>query len=156
MANIAALDIHDPQRGLFGRCEPKTGIEPFGRLVEQVVTSEPYASAQHVFWIVDNGSSHCGKRSVDRLQTAWPNLVLVHLPVHASWLNQIEIYFSILQRKALTPRHFASLAELENRIMSFQADWRRDATPIDWRYTCRDLNRLLERINHHDQLPNAA
>jgi DDE superfamily endonuclease len=156
MAYLAALDVHDPQRGLFGRCEPKTGIKPFGRLVEQVMTAEPYASAQRVFWIVDNGCSHCGKRSVDRLQNAWPNLVLVHLPVHASWLNQIEIYFSILQRKALTPRHFASRAELENRIMSFQADWQRDATPIDWRYTRRDLNRLLERINHHDQLPDAA
>ena len=156
MAYMAALDVHDPQRGLFGRCEPKTGIDPFGRLVTQVMTTEPYASAQRVFWIVDNGSSHCGKRSVDRLQNAWPNLVLVHLPVHASWLNQIEIYFSILQRKALTPRHFASLVELENRIMSFQADWQRDATPIDWRYTRRDLNRLLERINHHDRLPNAA
>ena len=153
---MAALDVHDPQRGLFGRCEPKTGIDPFGRLVTQVMTTEPYASAQRVFWIVDNGSSHCGKRSVDRLQNAWPNLVLVHLPVHASWLNQIEIYFSILQRKALTPRHFASLVELENRIMSFQADWQRDATPIDWRYTRRDLNRHLERINHHDQLPDAA
>jgi hypothetical protein len=89
MAYIAALDVHDPQRGLFGRCEPKTGIEPFGRLVEQVVTSEPYASAQYVFWIVDNGSSHCGKRSVDRLQAAWPNLV--HLPVHASWLNHRDL-----------------------------------------------------------------
>jgi hypothetical protein len=54
-------------------------------------------------------------------------------PVHASWLNQIEIYFSILQRKALTPRHFVSLADLEHRIMSFQTDWQRDATPIDWR-----------------------
>jgi hypothetical protein len=67
------------------------------------MTSEPYASAQRVFWIVDNDSSHRGQRSIDRLQGAWPSLVLVHLPVHASWLNQIEIYFSILQRKALTP-----------------------------------------------------
>jgi hypothetical protein len=156
MAYLAALDVHDPQRGLFGRCEQKTGIEPFGRLVEQVMTSEPYASAQRVFWIVDNGSSHAGQRSIDRLQTAWPNLVLVHLPVHASWLNQIEIYFSILQRKALTPRHFASLAELDQRIISFQHDWQQHATPIDWRYTRRDLQKLLDRINHHDQLPNAA
>ena len=89
------MDVHDPARGLFGRCEAKTGIEPFGRLVEQVMSCEPYASAQRVFWIVDNGSSHAGKRSIDRLQGRWPNLVLVHLPVHASWLNQIEIYFSI-------------------------------------------------------------
>jgi hypothetical protein len=154
LAYLAAWDVH--HANLFDRVEQKTGIVPFGRLVEEVMNTEPYRSARRVFWIVDNGSSHCGKRSVDRLQNAWPNLVLVHLPVHASWLNQIEIYFSILQRKALTPRHFASLIELENRIMSFQADWQRDATPIDWRYTRRDLNRLLERINHHDQLPDAA
>jgi DDE superfamily endonuclease len=156
LAYLAALDVHDPRRGLFGRCEPKTGIEPFGRLVEQVMTSEPYASAQRVFWIVDNGPSHAGKASIDRLQSAWPNLILVHLPVHASWLNQIEIYFSILQRKALTPRHFASLDHLANRITSFQADWQRHATPIDWRYTRRDLDQLLDRLNQPDHLARAA
>jgi DDE superfamily endonuclease len=53
---------------------------------------EPYASARRVFWIVDNGSSHRGHRSIERLQRRWRNLVLVHLPLHASWLNQIEIY----------------------------------------------------------------
>ncbi len=156
MAYLAALDVHDPKRGLFGRCEAKTGIEPFGRLVEQVMTTEPYASAQRVFWIVDNGSSHAGQRSIDRLQGAWPNLILVHLPVHASWLNQIEIYFSILQRKALTTRHFHDLQELADRITAFQADWQQTATPIDWRYTRRDLNDLLDRLNQRDQLPRAA
>lgn len=156
LAYLAAMDVHDPQRGLFGRCEPKTGIEPFGRLVEQVMSSEPYASAQRVFWIVDNGSSHAGKRSIDRLQGAWPNLILVHLPVHASWLNQIEIYFSILQRKALTPRHFTSLAELEQRIIAFQDDWRQHAKPFDWRYTRRDLQNTLDRITAHEHLRAAA
>lgn len=156
LAYLAALDVHDPKRGLFGRCEPSTGIEPFGRLVEEVMTSEPYASAQRVFWIVDNGSSHAGKRSVERLQGAWPNLILVHLPVHASWLNQIELYFSILQRKALTPRHFRDLDELAARIMAFQADWQATAKPIDWRYTRRDLNDLLERLKQRDQLAQAA
>ncbi len=156
LAYLAALDVHDPQRGLFGRCEPKTGIEPFGRLVEQVMSTEPYASAQRVFWIVDNGSSHAGKRSIDRLQGTWPNLILVHLPVHASWLNQIEIYFSILQRKALTPRHFANPTQLDNRIMRFQADWQKVAKPIDWRYTRRDLNDLLDRLNHRDHPALAA
>jgi DDE superfamily endonuclease len=117
------------------------------------MTTQPYASAQRVFWIVDNGSSHAGKTSVQRLQTAWPNLILVHLPVHASWLNQIEIYFSILQRKALTPRHFHNLDELAGRITAFQAAWQQRARPIDWRYTRRDLNDLLDRLNgrHHDQ-----
>jgi hypothetical protein len=101
LAYLAAWDVH--QARLFGRCEPTTGIAPFGRLVEQVMTSEPYASARRVFWIVDNGSSHRGQASIDRLEGAWENLRLVHLPVHASWLNQIEVYFSIVQRKVLTP-----------------------------------------------------
>ncbi|HYN18813.1 MAG TPA: IS630 family transposase, partial [Actinomycetes bacterium] len=94
LAYLAAWDVH--QARLFGRCEPTTGIAPFGRLVEQVMTTQPYASARRVFWIVDNGSSHRGRASVERLEGAWPNLRLVHLPIHASWLNQVEIYFSIL------------------------------------------------------------
>jgi hypothetical protein len=156
LAYLAALDVHDPRRGLFGRCEEKTGIQPFGRLVEQIMTTQPYASAQRVFLIVDNGSSHAGQRSIDRLQGAWPNLILVHLPVHASWLNQIEIYFSILQRKALTPRHFHDPDELARRIDAFQADWQAHAKPIDWRSTRRDLNNLLDRLNQRDHLPRAA
>jgi DDE superfamily endonuclease len=88
---LAAWDVHRAK--IFGRCEPATGIEPFGRLAAQVMTQEPYASARRVFWVVDNGSSHRGQRSARRLATIWPNLVLVHLPVHAGWLNQVEIYF---------------------------------------------------------------
>lgn len=86
---LAAWDVH---RGkLTGRCEQRTGIAPFGRLVEQVMTREPYAKAKRVFWIVDNNSSHRGKPSIDRLRTEWPHLVLVHLPFHASWLNHCEV-----------------------------------------------------------------
>ena len=106
---LAALDIG--RRGgrrprVFGRSEARGGIDPFDRLVRQVMTKEPYASARRVFWIVDNGSSHRGRKSVERLEQRWPNLVLVHLPVHASWLNQIEIYYSIVQRKVLEPNDF--------------------------------------------------
>ena len=68
---------------LVGRCEATTGIVPFGRLVEQVMASEPYASAMRVVWVVDNGSSHRGQASIDRLEGDWPSLRLVHLPVHA-------------------------------------------------------------------------
>jgi len=87
----------------LGRSERRGGIDSFDRLVWQVMTKEPYAFARRVFWIVDNGSAHRGQRSVDRLEGRWPNLVLVHLPIHASWLNHVEIFFSILQRKLLTP-----------------------------------------------------
>jgi DDE superfamily endonuclease len=87
LAYLAAWDVHRAR--LFGRCEPTTGIEPFGRLVAQVMTVEPYCSAKRVYWVVDNGSSHRGQASVDRLQGQWANLRLVHLPIHASWLNLV-------------------------------------------------------------------
>ena len=102
---------------LFGRCEDKTGILPFGRLVDQVMGQQPYASARRVFWIVDNGSSHRGQASVDRLQGSHKNLRLVHCPVHSSWLNQVEIYNSIVQRKVLTPNDFTNLDEVEHRLL---------------------------------------
>ena len=84
VAYMAAYDVHRAQ--LMGRVEPTTGIVPFTALVNQVMTSEPYASARRVFWVADNGSSHRGQASIDRMTAAWPNAVLVHLPVHASWL----------------------------------------------------------------------
>jgi hypothetical protein len=155
LAYLAAWDVHHAR--IFGRCEEKTGIEPFGRLVEQVMTQEPYASARRVFWIVDNGPSHNGQRSIDRLQSRWPNLRLVHLPVHASWLNQIEIYFSILQRKALTPNDFPNLNALADRITAFEDHYRQIAQPFDWTFTRPDLDRVLAKVSEHEpQLTLAA
>src|SRR3954451_11119785 len=144
LAYLAAWDVHHAR--LFGRCEPKTGIEPFGRLVEQVMRTEPYASAQRVFWILDNGSSHAGQRSIDRLENADPNARLIQLPVHASWLNQIEIYFSVLQRKALTPNDFEDLNALAARITSFQEHYRQIAQPFEWTFTRAKLDALLDRL----------
>ena len=122
LAYLAAMDVHDPGRGLFGRCEQKLSNDAFDALVAEVMSSEPYASARRVFWVVDNGTIHRGEKAIARLRDAWPNLVLVHLPRHASWLNQIEIYFSILARKALTPAHFNDLDELSDRVLGFQAE----------------------------------
>jgi len=141
----ASLDVHRAK--LFGRCERKSGIAPFDRLVAQVMSQPPYTEARRVFWIVDNGSAHRGPRSVARLQERYPNLVLVHGPVHASWLNQIEIYFSILQRKALTPNDFRSLEALEERLLNFQRYYEQIAKPFEWRFTRRDLHALLNKIH---------
>ena len=88
LAYLAAWDVR--RGGVIGRCEATTGIAPFDRLVEQVMQQEPYRSAPRVFWIVDNGSSHRGEAAVRRLQARYPNLILVHLPTHASWLNQLR------------------------------------------------------------------
>jgi hypothetical protein len=130
LAYLAAWDVH--QAKVFGRCEPKTGIEPFGRLVDQVMGTEPYASARRVFWVVDNGSSHRGQRAVDRMRQRWPKAHLVQLPVHASWLNQVEIYFSVVQRKVLTPNDFADLADVESRLAAFERRYEQTARPFEW------------------------
>jgi transposase len=141
---IAAWDVQKAK--LFGRCEAKSGIEAFDRLVGEVMAQEPYSSAKRVFLIVDNGSSHRGQASIDRLHSKWPRLVLVHLPVHASWLNQIENYFSILQRKVLTPNYFSSLEDLSQTILSFQIRYEQTAKPFEWKFTKEDMEKLLKKL----------
>jgi len=152
-AYLAAWDVHRAK--VFGRCEATTGIAPFDRLVAQVMAQEPYRSARRVFWVVDNGSSHRGERARARLRATWPRLVLIHTPVHASWLNQIEIYFSIVQRKVLTPNDFASLAEVEDRLLRFQDHYAQAATPFQWTFTRQDLAALLAKLAANDRLAAA-
>jgi hypothetical protein len=93
---------------------------------------------------------------VERLEGAWPNLRLVHLPIHASWLNQVEIYFSIVQRKVLTPNDFTDLAEVEHRLLGFQHRYQQTAVPFDWHFTRADLANLLRRLDEHDHRATAA
>jgi hypothetical protein len=144
VAYLAAYDVHRAQ--VIGRCEPTTGIAPFTALVDQVMTTEPYASAERVFWVVDNGASHRNWAAAARMSDAYPNAVMVHLPVHASWLNQIEIYFSVIQRKLLTPDDFPDLDTLAERIHAFENRYNTTARPFDWRFNRRDLQRLLTRL----------
>lgn len=156
LAYLAAYDVH--QARVFGRCASSTGIGPFMALAEQVMTTEPYASAKRVFWIVDNGSSHRGQTATNRLAQRFPNAVMAHTPVHASWLNQVEIYFSILQRKVVSPNDFTDLDEVEHRLGEFEKRYNATATPFDWKFTRNDLHDLLDRIDQHDTttLPTAA
>jgi hypothetical protein len=142
-AYLAAWDVHRAR--LFGRVVKKISITAFDALVAAVMARAPYRTARRVFWIVDGGTIHRGQRAVDRLQARFPNLVLVHLPTHASWLNQIEIYFSILQRKALTPADFATQAAVADRILGFQRHYEQIAEPFTWTFTRRDLRRLMDR-----------
>lgn len=113
------------------------------------MTAKPYASAGRVFWIVDNGSSHRGQRSIDRLQGEWPTLRPIHLPVYASWLNQAEIYFSVVQRKVVTPNDFFDLAQIEKRLAVFETRYNTVAQPFNWKFTRDELNRLLARLATH-------
>jgi transposase len=160
VAYLAAYDV-DRAR-VFGRCAPSTGIVPFMALVEQVMTCEPYASAKRVFWVVDNGSSHRGKKAIDRLAARFGNAVMVHTPVHASWLNQVEIFFSVVQRKVVSPNDFTNLDEVTQRLAEFEKRYNATATPFQWKFTRRDLHDLLGRISEHErqdtpiELPHAA
>jgi transposase len=144
LAYLAAYDVHRAQ--VIGHCAPTTGIIPFTELVEKVMTGQPYASARRVFWIVDNGCSHRGWTAAARMQEAFPNAHMIHLPVHASWLNQVEIYFSVVQRKLLTPDDCAGLDNLAEQITAFQTRYNNAAQPFDWRFGRTDLNQLLHRI----------
>ena len=149
LAYLAAWDVR--QAKVFGLCEKKTGIESFKHLVDLVMTREPYHSANRVFWITDNGSSHRGETSVKRLSEWYPNAIQVNTPVHASWLNQIEIYFSVVQRKVLTPNDFKDLDEVERHLMQFQLFYEKIAKPFKWKFTKDDLKRVLAKISLFDQ-----
>lgn len=157
MGAVTYLDAWDVHRGkIMGRTEPKGGIAAFDRLVHQVMTKEPYASARRVFWIVDNGSDHRGKASIKRLQGRWRNLILVHLPVHASWMNQVEIYHSIIQRKVLDPNDFQSTAEVARALNDFEHHYNKLAQPFDWSFTRQDLAKLLDRLEQTQRGPPLA
>lgn len=111
------------------------------------MSEEPYAGARRVFWVVDNGSSHRGPRTEARLRERWPQIRVVHTPVHASWLNQVEIYFSIVQRKVLEPNQWRSLAELEAALIAFGEQYSAIATPFEWRFTRLDFHRVLAALS---------
>jgi len=106
--------------------------------------------------VVDNGSSHRGAASIRRLEGRFKNLRLIHLPLHASWLNQVEIYFSVVQRKVLTPNDFTDLGEVGARVLAFQAHYEQAAQPFEWKFTRDDLARLMKKLAHQEALLTAA
>lgn len=144
VAYHAAWDVFRGQ--VFGRVAPNTCIATFNQLVDLVMTQAPYQTAERVFWIVDGGSAHHRNTFPARLSRMHANAVAVSLPVHASWLNQIEIYFSIVQRKALIPNDFDSLKALRHRLLGFQQHYERIAKPFEWKFTRADLDALLNKF----------
>jgi DDE superfamily endonuclease len=141
---------------VMGRCEKKTGIKPFGLLVDQVLEQEPYETATRLFFIVDNGSSHRGKASVDRMRGRDKRIFLVHTPIHASWLNQVEIYFSIIQRKVLTPNDFVTLEAVRVRLALYEELSNRTPRPFAWKFTRQDMLAWLKRASPHFLAASAA
>jgi transposase len=161
LALLAALDVHTGT--VFAATPATTGIAPFMDLIGQVMSRPEYKDAPRVFVIVDNGSDHRGQAAVQRLRDAWPNAIMIHTPVHASWLNQAEIFFSITQKKVISPNDFASLDELASTLLAFADRYNQTARPFNWKFTAADLTRLLHRISAREdaapqpaELPQAA
>jgi len=149
LALLAGLDVHTGT--VFASTPATTGIKPFMDLVGQVMARPEYKNAPRVFVIVDNGSDHRGQAAIDRLRKAHPNAIMIHTPVHASWLNQIEIFFSVIQKKVVSPNDFASLEHLSETLLAFTERYNRTAKPFNWKYTAADLTDLLRRISEREQ-----
>jgi hypothetical protein len=101
-------------------------------------------------------ANDCGQKAADRLAERFPNAVMVHTPVHASWLNQAEVFYSIVQRKVLTPNDFTDLADIAARLEAFQDRYNFTAKPFNWNFTTKDLDRFLERLAAHEAKPTPA
>lgn len=142
----AALDVN---RGIVvGQVVSSNCIATFNELVELVMTQPPYNTARRVFWIVDNGGSHHPSTFPDRLMGMHEHAIAIHLPTHASWLNQIELYFSILSRKALTPRDFKDEDEMTERILAFENRFSDQVQPFNWKFTAEDLHQRMKSLSH--------
>jgi hypothetical protein len=151
---LAAWDV---RRGyVMGRCEPTTGIAPVGRLVTQVLAEAPYRSAERLFWIVDNGSSHRGATAKQRRRQVDARIMLLHTPVHASWRNQVELYVSIIQRKVLTPNDVVDLAAIRLRLALYEELSNQSPTPFQWQFDRTTLMPLSAKIEAHRQLLTVA
>jgi transposase len=148
LALLAGLDIRTGQ--VFASTPATTGIKPFMDLAGQVMARPEYHDAPRVFVIVDNGSDHRGRKAIQRLAAAHPNAIMIHTPVHASWLNQIEIFFSVIQKKVVTPNDFDSLGQLSATLLAFIDRYNKTAKPFNWKYTAADLKDLLRRISEHE------
>ena len=153
LALLAALDVHTGK--VFAATPATTGITPFMDLMSQVMSRPEYKGAPRVFVIVDNGSDHRGQTAADRLRNAYPNTIMIHTPVHASWLNQIEIVFSIVQKKVLTPNDFPGLGTLSYALLAFVNRYNRTARPFNWKFTADNLTALLRHTSQNEQEPTS-
>lgn len=145
---LALLEVGSGR--VFHQTVPKNGIEPFRALLQAVVQQEPYRQARRLFLVVDNGGSHSRQKFQSRLD-AWfprpeyPELVAVHLPKHASWLNQVELFFSLVGRKALRTFECKDRATMAAHLDRFIAAHNEDPQPFHWRFTKEALAERMLR-----------
>jgi transposase len=145
---FAGLSVADGS--VYGTCRRRKCFVDFQAFVQQVIVPEALRrKVKTVAFILDNGTTHAPKQLQAWLQELEKGLEqplhfqVYWLPPNASWLDQIEIWFSILQRKRLQPNHFRSPEDLEHCILDFLTEYNRTAKPIKWTYTVEKLERKL-------------
>jgi hypothetical protein len=152
LALLAGLDVHTGQ--VSASTPVTTGIRPFMDLAGQVMARPEYSNAPRVFVIVDNGSGHRGQAAITPLAQAHPNAIMIHTPLHASWLNQIEIFFSVIQKKLATPNDFDSLEQLSATLLGSADRYNHTARPFTWKPAASDPHGPMDRISRHEQQDN--
>jgi hypothetical protein len=141
---IACLNVKTGK--VFGKCFPKKTIKEFDEVLDEAIDIYK-KQAKRIFIIVDNGSAHHPNTFTNRINQKYDNVFVLHTPTHASWINQIEIYFSILQRKVLTPNYFDDPFQLVNTILAFQERYNQSAKPFNWKFTSKNLKERLRTLN---------
>lgn len=149
LAYLAAWDVHRGQ--ITGRCEDTTGIEPFSRLVEQVMTSEPYASADRMFWIVTTArltavrprSSGCARLGRTRTWSTCPS-------TPPGWTS-VNFTSPPCNAKVVNPNNFTDTDQIRDRLAAFETRYNTVARPFNWKFTRSNLDDLLHRIGAHEQ-----
>jgi hypothetical protein len=133
-----------------GATSPGNGIASFHEALAECLKAPLYQDAERIFLIVDNGCAHHPNTSPQRIAQQFPRVTTLHLPVHSSWLNQIELYFSIVHRKVLQGASLASLADLRQRLRWFEWHYNRTAAPFRWRFNRAELAALVNRLGKHN------
>jgi hypothetical protein len=142
---MAAWDVF---RGkVIGKCVPSVTKPVFHSFIEEILNHKPYKKADRIFLLLDGGPCHRGEKHIVEIEKLFPKVIVIDMPKHASWLNQVEIYFSILQRKVLTPNDFGSLLEVVQAITAFEDYYNNNAKPFNWKFTKEKLLKYLKFIN---------
>jgi hypothetical protein len=148
---LALLACYDVHAGTVSATTPKTtGIAPFMELMGQVMEKPEYKNAPRVFVIVDNGSDHRGQAAARRLHRAHPNAIMIHTGARIL-AEPRECFFSVIQKKVVSPNDFSSLDKLSETLLAFIERCDRTAKPFNWKYTADDLYDLLDRISEHEK-----
>ena len=145
---LALLNIFSGQ--VFHQTVAKSGVDPFMALVRLVVEQEPYRSAERLFFVIDNGGAHHRNTFQARLnetfpRSDYPEMIAVHLPKHASWINQVELFFSIVARKALPHLQCRKRSEMVDHLNRFIARHNESPRPFNWRFTKTDLEERMKK-----------